>query len=94
MQSIELVESSICLFTPRIPLCGQLVEVVVDILLELADVLRAEGVRDGLALSRVLLAIAGVEEATLDGDEGIVVIAAGETISFPWFTTTATRLTT
>lgn len=47
-----------------------------DILLELADVLRTEGVGDCLALARVLIAIAGIEEPSLNGDECIVVVTA------------------
>ena len=44
-----------------------------DVLFELADGLGGEGVRNGLALARMLGAIPCVEEATLDGDEGVVV---------------------
>ena len=44
-----------------------------DVLLELADGLGGEGVRDGLAFAGVLGSIAGVEEAAADGDEGVVV---------------------
>lgn len=56
-------------------MCDQLFEVVVHVLLELADGLGAEGVGHGLALAGVLRAVAGVEEAALDGDEGVVVLA-------------------
>jgi hypothetical protein len=48
---------------------------VVHVLLELADGLGAEGVSYSLALAGVLRAVAGVEEAALDGDEGVVVLA-------------------
>lgn len=30
--------------------------------------------RDGFALAGVLCAVAGVEEAALDGDEGVIVV--------------------
>jgi len=46
------------------------------VLLELADRLCAEGVRNCLALASVLGAVAGVEETALDGDEGVIVFAA------------------
>jgi len=48
---------------------------VVHVLLELTDGFGAEGVGYGLALAGVLRAVAGVEEAALDGDEGVVVLA-------------------
>jgi hypothetical protein len=51
---------------------------VVDVLLELADGFGAEGVRDGFAFAGVLCAVAGVEEPTADGDEGVVVVAVAE----------------
>jgi hypothetical protein len=47
----------------------------VDVLLELADGLGGEGVRDDLAFAGVFDAVARVEEAALDGDEGIVILA-------------------
>lgn len=47
-----------------------------DILLELADRLGRESVRDRLALAGVLGAVTSVEEATADGNEGIVEITA------------------
>lgn len=46
-----------------------------DVLLELANVLSAEGVGDDFALSAVLSAVAGVEKAAADGDERVVVFA-------------------
>lgn len=46
------------------------------VLLELADGLGAECVRDSLALSSVFGAVTGVEETSLDRDEGIVVLTA------------------
>jgi len=46
------------------------------VLLELADALLAEGVRDDLAFASVLVAVAGVEQAAADGNEGIVVVTA------------------
>ena len=55
-------------------MCDQLFEVVVHVLLELADGLGAEGVGHGLALAGVLRAVAGVEETALDRDEGVVVL--------------------
>ena len=47
-----------------------------DILLELSHILGAEGVGHCLSLSCVLGSISGVEEAALDADEGVVVVAA------------------
>ena len=41
---------------------------------ELADAFRGEGVGDGLALAGVFCSVSGVEETTLDGDEGVVEI--------------------
>nr|POF12806.1 hypothetical protein CFP56_09957 [Quercus suber] len=73
MQRIKLVEAALGLLGQPIPLRRQLFEVVVDVLLELPDAFRGEGMRDGLAFARVLVAVAGVEDATLDGDEGVVV---------------------
>lgn len=46
-----------------------------DVLFELANALSTEGVRNGLAFSGVFGAVARVEEATLDGNKGIVVVA-------------------
>ena len=59
--------------TLAIPLLDQFCERVLDVGFELSDALRTEGVRDGFALSRVLGAVTRVEEASLDGDEGVVV---------------------
>lgn len=44
-----------------------------DVLFELADGLGREGVRHNLALASVFGAVAGVEEAALDGNKGVVV---------------------
>lgn len=55
------------------PFAHEHVEVAVDVLLELADGFGAEGVRDDLALARVFGAVACVEEAALDADEGVVI---------------------
>ena len=43
--------------------------------LELTNALRTEGVRYNLALASMLCTVAGIEKTTLDGDEGIVVLA-------------------
>lgn len=50
---------------------------MVDVLFELADALGAEGVRDGLALSRMLCSIPRVEETSLNGHESIVIFPIG-----------------
>ena len=50
-------------------------EVVCDILFELANALGAEGVGDSLSFTRVFGAVTGVEEASLNGDEGVIVVA-------------------
>jgi hypothetical protein len=60
----------------------QFLKVVVDILLELADRLGREGMRYGLALACVLCAVACVEEAAADGNEGVVVLSVAMLI-FP-----------
>jgi hypothetical protein len=59
-------------FTDVVPARHEHVEVGVDVLLELADGFRAEGVADDLAFAGVFGAVAGVEEASLDADEGVV----------------------
>ena len=53
----------------------QHLQVVCDILFELADALGAEGVGDSLPFTRVFGAVTRVEETSLDGDEGVIVIA-------------------
>lgn len=60
-----------------VPLLDEQFNIVVDVLLELADRLGREGVGDGLALAGVLLTVAGVEETTADGDEGVVEVPCG-----------------
>ena len=49
--------------------------------LKLEDALEGEDVRDDLALPRVILPIAGVEETSVDGHERIVEIALQASIS-------------
>ena len=41
----------------------------------MTDAFRAESVGDSLSLAGVFCAVTGVEEASLNGDEGVVVIA-------------------
>lgn len=60
-----------------VPLGGEHFQVVVDILLELTNALRAESVRDGLALASVLGTVSGVEEAALNRHESVIVLAFG-----------------
>lgn len=60
-----------------VPLLDESLNVAVDVLLELADRLGTESVRDGLTLPGVLLAIAGVEQTPANGDESIVKITYG-----------------
>ena len=55
------------------PFGDEHVEVGVDVLLELADGFRGEGVRDDLPFAGVFGAVAGVEETALDADECVVV---------------------
>lgn len=57
-----------------VPLFDQLLQIVCYVLLELADAFGAESVRDSLPLSCVLSSISGVEETSLDRDEGIVIV--------------------
>ena len=49
-----------------VPLLDELLEVVVHVLLELADGFGTERVGDGFALSSVFCAITGIEETALD----------------------------
>lgn len=70
-----MVVASLLSRRPGVPLALQLLEIVVDVLLELADGFCGESVGDGLALAGVLGAVARVEEAAADGDEGVVVVA-------------------
>ena len=74
VQAVHAVEAAAGLLAELVPLRGEHLEVVVHVLFELADALGAEGVGDGLALAGVLCAVSGVEQTTLDGDEGIVVV--------------------
>ena len=53
----------------------QHLQVVCDVLFELADALGAEGVGDSLSFTRVFGSVTGVEEASLNGDEGVIVVA-------------------
>jgi hypothetical protein len=54
---------------------GQELEVMVDVGFEVKDRLSGEYVSNGLALAGVLGAVASVKEASLEGDEAIVVLA-------------------
>ena len=58
--------------TDAVPLLDEYLSIDVDILLELADGLGAEGMRDRLALAGVFFTVPGVEQTTTDRDEGIV----------------------
>lgn len=55
-----------------VPLLDEHVDVEADLGLELDDTLLGEDVGDDLALAGVLIAVAGVEDAAADGDEGVV----------------------
>lgn len=56
-------------------MCHQLLQVAGHILLELADALRAKGVGDHFAFAGVFGAVACVEEASLNGDKCVVIVA-------------------
>lgn len=58
-----------------IPLFDQLSQIVLDVWFELGDALGAESMRDRLALPCMLGPIARVEEASSNGNEGIIVLA-------------------
>lgn len=73
VQGVHLVPATFLRGRALVPLLLQEFEVVVHVLLELADGFGGEGVRDRLALAGVFSAVAGVEEAAADGDEGVVV---------------------
>jgi len=51
-------------------------KVAVNVGLELKNRLDGEGVRDDLALARVLSSVSGVEETSADADEGVIEVAA------------------
>ena len=53
----------------------QHLQVVCDVLFELANTFGAEGVGNSLSFARVFGAVTGVEEASLNGDEGVIVVA-------------------
>ena len=53
----------------------QLLQIACHILFELADTLGAEGVGDGLSFAGVFGSVTGVEDASLNGDEGVIVVA-------------------
>ena len=55
-----------------IPLVNQLPNIETNLRFELHDRLLGEDVGDNLALACMLCAIAGVEDASANGDEGIV----------------------
>lgn len=57
-----------------IPLFDELIQVVMHVLLKLADGLGAEGVRHGFPLPSMLRSISSGENSTLDAYEGIVVV--------------------
>lgn len=54
-----------------------------DVLLELADGLCAEGVRYDLPLAGMFCSVSGVEQPAPDGDEGVVELAEA-TVSIPY----------
>ena len=58
----------------------QHLQVVCDVLFELANALGAEGVGDSLSFPRVFGAVTRVEEASLNGDEGVIVVAVESNI--------------
>ena len=66
-----------------VELARQQSEVAADEGLELQHVLVGEGMRDGLALARVLCAVTRVEEPARNGYEGVIVLAAAQTWSQP-----------
>ena len=53
----------------------QHLQVFCDVLFKLANALGAEGMGDSLSFPRVFGAVTGVEEASLNGDEGVIVVA-------------------
>ena len=53
----------------------QFLKIVGHVLLELGNGFDAESVRDSFAFPRVFGAITGIEEAAVDGNEGIVILA-------------------
>ena len=59
-----------------VPLLDEELKVAVNVGLELKNRLDGEGVRDDLALARVLSSVSGVEETSADADEGVIEVAA------------------
>lgn len=51
---------------------------MMHVLLKLRDRLGAKGVGDGFSFASMFGTITGIEETTLDGDKGIIVLAGGE----------------
>lgn len=50
-------------------------DIAVNVLLELANRLGTESVRDSLALAGVLVTVTGIEETAANGDESVVEVA-------------------
>jgi hypothetical protein len=73
VQAVHAVVAAAGLLAELVPLGGEHLEVVVHVLLELANALSAEGVRDGLALASVLGTVSCVEETALDRHESVIV---------------------
>ena len=80
MQTIHLFPPSTSLLRQPIPLLHQLLQIVCHILLKMTNALCAESMRDGFSLPSVFGAITGVEETTLNGDEGVVVVAVPQVL--------------
>lgn len=62
----------------------QHLQIARDILLELANALGAEGVGDSLSFTGVFRAVTCVEEASLNGDEGVIVVAMVKCLGQLW----------
>jgi hypothetical protein len=58
-------------------LLDEQLNVVVDVLLELADGLHTEGMRDSLALAGMFFTVASIEKTATNRDKGIIEIAVG-----------------
>lgn len=76
MEAIDLGKASMSVGRERVPLLDEELEVVVHVDFELTNALSREGMRDGLPLSSVLYSVSGVEETSLNGNEGIVKFSA------------------
>lgn len=76
MEAVDFGKFAVGILDNSVPLLDEELEVLVHVYFELSNALRGERVRDSLALSGVFSSVSCVEEAALDGDEGVVEVTA------------------